>query len=231
MTVETMEGRTLFSVTVTEGYYGFYDVTGDASADVIAITVDQDNQTFTLDDTTYYNVEYIFIDAGDGGDVVTVTANSLGFIGASVVGGGGDDQITVNFDGAVWGGDGADVIDLSDSFRGEVYGEAGDDLVTVHGGCYDAVIDGGAGNDILDASDNDDGVFLYGGYGDDVIYGSAYCDNIWGGNGADVIYGGAGNDVFYTVDGSEDYIDGGSGSDWVHGDATEGSVVSVEHGV
>lgn len=230
MTVETMEGRMLYSVTVTEGYYGFYDVTGDVSADTIAITVDQNNETFTLDGNTYYGVAYIFVDAAGGADTVTATSNNPdGYIGVSVVGGDGDDDITVDFGGAVWGGGGADDIDLADSFRGEVYGEGGNDDVTVSGGCYDALVDGGVGDDILDASGNNDGVQLYGGDGDDLIYGSAHADNIWAGGGADTIYGGTGDDVFYTADSTQDHINGGDGDDSLYGDATEGSVSGVEH--
>jgi hypothetical protein len=227
--LEAMEGRRHFSVSVTEGYPGFYDVQGDSAADTIRISVDQENETFTLDDVTYTGVAYIFVDGGDGNDIITVLASTVGYIGTSVVAGDGDDDVAVNFDGAIWGGAGNDLIYLVDSFRGEVYGEGNDDQIVISGACVDAEVDGGNGDDFIDATNNHYGAYLRGGNGNDVIYGSAYDDTIWGGHGSDTINAGAGNDVLNMGDGGQDDIDGGDGDDWLYGDSSEGSVVSVEH--
>src|SRR4051812_20183579 len=113
MNVETMEGRTLFSVTVSEGYPGYYEITGTDSADVIDVSVDMEAETFTLDDATYTGVAYILVDAGGGDDTIRLLASSGGYIGASVVAGDGNDTMTVNFDGSIWAGDGDDTLDLS----------------------------------------------------------------------------------------------------------------------
>src|SRR4051794_21303976 len=102
MNIETMEGRTLFSVTVSEGYPGYYDITGDASADAINVSVDMDAETFTLDDVTYTGVAFIAVDGGGGDDTISLLASSPGYIGASVDAGDGNDSVTLNFDGAIW---------------------------------------------------------------------------------------------------------------------------------
>src|SRR5687768_2104441 len=102
MNVETMEGRTLLSVTVSEGYPGYYEITGGESADVIDVSVDMDAEAFTLDGETYAGVAYILVDAGGGDDTIRLIASSAGYIGTSVVAGDGDDTITVNFDGSIW---------------------------------------------------------------------------------------------------------------------------------
>ena len=227
--VETLEGRTHFSVTVTEGYPGFYEVQGDDGDNVIAISVDQDNQTFTLDSVTYTGVVYIFVAGDDGNDQISVTAPTRGYVGTSVVAGDGHDTVTVNFDGAVWAGDGEDTVFLADSFRGEVYGQGDNDQIVVIGASADAEIDGGNGDDVLDATDNQFGCTLRGGNGDDVIYGSPHDDTIWGGNGMDVVAGFGGNDTFNMNDGNVDFIYGGDGDDWLYGDSNEGDVAEVEN--
>src|SRR5687767_11636665 len=169
MMVETMEGRTLFTATVTEGYPGFFEVRGDESADVIQIAVDQVNETFTFDDVTYTEVAYIFVNGGDGNDTITLSAADFGYIATSVVAGSGEDVVNVNFDGSIWAGPGDDIVYLSDAFRGEVYGEGEDDQVFVSGFCVDAEVDGGNGSDLLDAFNNYYGVTLRGGNGADIL--------------------------------------------------------------
>src|SRR5688500_19397423 len=119
MIVETMEGRSLFSVTVTEGYPGFYEIHGDEADDVIDVSVDMVAETFTLDGVTYAGAAFISVMSGGGHDSISLLGSDEGYIGASVDAGDGDDSITINFDGAVLAGDGDDTLDLADAFRGE----------------------------------------------------------------------------------------------------------------
>ena len=229
MNVETMEGRTLFSVTVSEGYPGFYEVYGTSAADSIDITVDQVAETFTLDGVTYEGVAFITVFGYDGDDTISLSASSAGYIAAVVVAGDGDDDISINFDGSIWAGNGDDTLDLADSFRGEVYGEAGADEILVHGNNQSPEINGGDGNDLIDASGNNYAVIMYGGAGNDVMYGTAYDDRIYGEGGADVLFGGAGNDIIYSGAGADyDKVDGGSGNDSLYSNGYEAIIVNVE---
>jgi ELWxxDGT repeat protein len=87
---------------------------------------------------------------------------------------------------------------------------------------------------IINASDGNDTINLkrvaiaskiFGGAGNDVIYGSQAADRIMAGDGDDWINGGAGNDVIYGEDGDDrlfggddrDYINGGAGSNVIRG--------------
>jgi Ca2+-binding RTX toxin-like protein len=218
MQLESLERRRLFSVSVTETYPGYYEVQGDEAANVISASVSQTNSTFALDGTTYTDVSYITVHGNGGDDQISLTSvDGYGYVGASVTGDDGNDQITLNFDGGVWGGAGNDVIRLSDSFRGETYGDDGDDQIYLSGECIDAEIQGGAGNDLIDCTNNNYGVVAYGGVGIDTVYGSAYGDQLYGDEGDDFLYGGAGNDDIY-LEGS-DQVHGGDGYDvlYVHG--------------
>jgi Ca2+-binding RTX toxin-like protein len=198
MNVETLERRRLLSVTVSQGYPGFYEVHGDASADTIAISVSMAWGTFTLDGQQYGGVEYIAVQGYGGDDAITLSASDgFGYIAAGITGGDGSDTITLNFDGAIWGGEGSDQINLRDSFRGEAYGGGGDDTIVVQGDTIDAEINGGDGNDLIDARGNNYRVVLRGGNGDDTLYGSAHDDQLYGDGGTDVLSGGGGSDSLF----------------------------------
>ncbi|MCB1489487.1 MAG: hypothetical protein KDJ88_18765 [Bauldia sp.] len=64
------------------------------------------------------------------------------------------------------------------------------------------------GNDFLSPHNDNKPYYLYGGNGDDQLYGYSYQDELYGGAGADLIRGLGGND----------YIEGGSGGDLLYGD-------------
>ena len=144
-----------------------------------------------------------------GNDLIMVTAPRASSISATINGGEGDDQIALNFDGAVRGNSGNDRIFLYDSFRGEAYGGSGDDYIWISGDNVDANIDGGPGDDWIDASSNNFGVFIHGGDGNDTIFGSNYDDHLFGDAGNNVIYGLGGRDTISIRNGSYDFADGG----------------------
>jgi Ca2+-binding RTX toxin-like protein len=117
-----------------------------------------------------------------------------------------------------------------------VNGEFGDDLidlsknVTIY-----AIIFGGQGNDVIYGSngsnelhggDGDD--VLFGGNGADLLFGDAGNDILLGGNGADALFGGLGNDFLYGENGA-DQLDGGDGEDWLFGGNGADLLLNGEH--
>jgi len=220
--VEDLEGRRLFSVTVTQGWTGFFTLQGTAAADNISVSVNRTAATFTVDEVTYAGVQFINVVGGDGSDNIQVVGSGSGSLAAAIDGGGGSDQISLNFDGGIWGGIGDDSSYLSDSFRGEAMGEAGSDMITISGECIDAAIFGGDGDDGIDACDNHHSVVVDGGAGDDSIFGSPYADELHGGEGGDLIFGGGGNDLIYVQDsGTADWVWGGDGQDTMYGNMSD----------
>lgn len=204
MLFETLEPRGMLSVSVIEGYPGFYEVHGDDDRNLIAISVNMDERTFSLDGQTYSNVNFISVWVYGGDDTAGVTTNSpYATISAVIHGGFGDDQLSLNFDGAVWAEDGNDAIFLSDAFRGEAYAGAGDDVAVLGGANVEAVVYGEGGSDVLNAGNNHHGIYMYGASGNDLLLGSPHADFLDGGNGRDTIHGGGGNDT----------LEGGNGDD------------------
>jgi len=212
MFLESLEGRRLLSVTVIEGYPGFFEIYGDDSDNEITLDVNADASTFNLDGQNFNGVQQLTVYGLGGNDQIMVAASHGSFITASIDGGDGDDAIALNFDGAVRGGNGNDRIYLYDSFRGEAYGGGGDDYIWISGDNVDANIDGGDGDDWIDASSNNYKVFIHGGDGNDVIFGSNFDDHLFGDGGNNAIYGMGGNDTVFIRNGSYDCADGGGQS-------------------
>jgi len=105
-------------------------------------------------------------------DVVVSTVNQADVRVVKVFAGAGDDEITIDLDGAdvrVW-----------------VFGGSGDDTIT-----------GGAGNDRLFGQRGDD--TLEGGDGNDVLRGGPGKDTLTGGEGADRLFGGRGRDSVHGL--------------------------------
>ena len=230
MRIEPLERRRLCSVSVSQGYPGYYVVAGDDLADDISIGVSMGDATFTLDGVTYAGVAYVSVYGNGGDDYVSVLSlDGPGGIGATLDGGPGTDSLNLNFDGALWGGPGNDTLNLFDSFRGEAYGESGDDQIVVGGECVDPQVDGGPGADTIHANDNHYGVTLRGGSGDDVLFGSFNDDQLYGGSGRDMLCGLSGRDVFYAGDGAPDRVFGGDGADTLYADRVEEIVLGVEY--
>jgi hypothetical protein len=230
MNIETMEGRTLFSVTVSEISPGYYEFDGDAAADDINISVDMERHTLTYDGKQFENVAYVYVSGGAGNDTISVIADRPGDIGAAIDGGDDCDTILCNFDASIWGGNGNDEIHLSDAQQGQVYGEGGMDSVYISGYSANAIVDGGRDSDYIDATQNLYGVTIYGGENDDQIYGSNFDDTIYGESGADIIVSFGGDDTIYTSgDGGIDWIDAGDGYDSLYGDTVEIGIQNVEN--
>ena len=229
MDVEVLERRRLRSVTVVEGYPGYYEVYGDDAPNAISISISSADSSFALDGVMYSNVAYISVFSYAGDDNVSIGIDAPSSIGASVIAGSGNDTVSLTGGGAVWGDAGSDAITLTDSPRGEAYGGPGDDQIYVNGNCPDAEIQGEEGGDLINASASNYGVFAYGGTGGDTIFGSAFDDAIYGENGNDFLVGNAGNDVFYAADLHNDRIVGGAGIDVAYVDQSESGVWSVEY--
>lgn len=131
------------------------------------------------------------------------------------------------------GGEGNDTIigsqfaDYIDGGKGNDYidGQGGDDVIyggdgaegsddVMFGGAGNDTIYGGAGNDVIDGGLGDD--VIYGGDGDDIIDGGLGDDVIYGGDGNDLIFGGEGNDELWGEEG-DDALFGGGGDDVIYG--------------
>lgn len=77
------------------------------------------------------------------------------------------------------------------------------------------------------------GLFLYGWGGNDILEGSQYADKLLGGDGHDVLSGGAGNDILGGNAGNDalhggdgdDTLNGGSGNDTLNGDAGNDTLI------
>ncbi|MDQ3440034.1 MAG: hypothetical protein M3478_06750, partial [Planctomycetota bacterium] len=230
MHMETLEVRKFLSATVIEGYPGYYEIHGDGSDDVIDVSVSQSDESFTLDGATYTGVAYISVHGYGGNDFISIRSDEgQGSIAAGVSAGDGDDTVLVNFDGAIWGGNGNDILYLSDSFYGGVHGEDGNDRIYVSGFSLDSEVRGGAGHDYIDGSGNYAGLAIYGESGKDTIYGTDYEDELHGGSGADELHGNGGNDAFYTRDQEHDEIYGGDGIDIAYADADGDGIFEVEY--
>jgi Ca2+-binding RTX toxin-like protein len=229
MDLETLERRRLYSVTVVQGYPGFYNVYGTEEADVIAISVSTGDSSFTLDGTRYSDVAKISVFAYGGDDVVAVYIDGPSNISATVEAGDGNDDVAIVGAGAIWGGYGNDTLRLINSYRGEIYGGSGDDRLSVAGESADSLLEGEQGNDLIDARDDNYAVVAGGGAGDDTVFGSNYDDQIYGDSGSDLLIGNNGNDTFYAVDMERDRIIGCAGIDVAYADYGEGGIWGVEY--
>jgi Ca2+-binding RTX toxin-like protein len=214
MNLESLEPRRLFDVTVTEGYPGFFEIHGDGGDDAINVAINMAEESLTVNGQTYQSVVYVVAYGEGGDDWISITSvDGVGSIGGAVDAGVGNDRILLAVDGGVWAGPGNDEIYLLDSFRGEAYGEAGNDYLHIAGLTTDAEIQGGAGADFIDCSENQYGVVVGGGSGDDTIYGSELADQLYGEEGNDYVNGMGGNDMIYVPGGGEDVVNGGDGDD------------------
>ena len=189
---------------------------------------------FSISSNSYYNT----VNAGADNDTIVVSGNPLRDIQTTILGGDGDDLVSLElstrgiyFDG----GDGRDSLyaantaTLVSAFMGD-----DDDLVSISTAVNDVTIDGGEGNDlILSNAGNttmDGNVSLVGGDGDDTIRVGENGSNIHnitidGGTGSDLIYfrsnyGGGSS--------SNSSINGGDGNDTIIAEVTR--MLSIDAG-
>jgi Ca2+-binding RTX toxin-like protein len=219
MKLETLESRSLFSVTVSEGYPGFYEIQGSSGDDVIQAQINMAEQTLDVNGQTYTDVEYVVAYGYAGNDFICLTSvDGSGIIGASIDLGPGNDVGVLGVDGVLFAGQGNDQVYLLDSFRGQAYGDSGSDYMNISVNCVDAEVRGGEGDDYIDCSQNYYGIAIFGNSGNDTIYGSAYADQIFGGEGDDFIDAGEGDDTIHAAGGGRDEIFGGDGQDYTYVD-------------
>jgi len=208
--------------------------TGTAGDDVFQVA---QGTTGAIDDTA--------IQAGDGDD--TLDLSPLGtspyfgpefyFHNSTISGGGGDDEISLTspYNSMITGDAGNNLLDVTDAqgstisggdgndtIQGDVlgasvFGDAGNDEISIAGGPSDmSTIDGGAGDDIIDGRDGRN-YSLLGGEGDDLLFSDGYADGDAG--YVALSDGGDGDDTLvhtYTrdfVQGSYPSLTGGEGAD------------------
>ena len=173
--LESLEPRLALAVTQS---YGTWSITGDADPA-------HPNDTILVDRNPTNHAQLRATVNG----VVVGTIRESRVTTIRIVGGAGDDTITINIPGntriktVLDGGTGNDTITGSD----------GND--TIAGGAGNDTINGGRGNDTLRGGAGDDS--LVGGQGNDNLQGDAGVDTLRGGAGQNTLDGGAGIDTFY----------------------------------
>ncbi len=203
---------------------------------------------------TFRDVEVTEVLLGQGNDDLTVNATlttSAAHGGLTVVHGGGNTSLG----GGTMGGDTITInrIATGDDSALVVFGDTGQDGLrysgesgekSVHGIAFDF-----AGNDVIDASGSNATLTIYGGGGDDTIWGSQAGDHIAGGSGDDTIHGQDGVDHVYgdsginidvntrvlsvptsnTAAAPNSFDDLATGDDTIHGDGGD-DLVFGDHG-
>lgn len=200
-----------------------------AGALTVTLTATDSHGAFTSTTVVIDIANYIEGTSGD--DILTGTSLRDVLAGRTgndfLVGGAGDDVFRVSAD------------NYADSFQGDagydvLLGGSGDDTFRIgnfHGVRTVEKIDGGLGFNVIEgtASYGDELDFsgtelvniayINGGYGNDIITGSAGNDTIIGGTENDIMAGGAGDDTFlvYGLDNSADSFRGDAGYDVILG--------------
>jgi Ca2+-binding RTX toxin-like protein len=213
---------------------GRLTVTGTGYEDTIDIRI-ADGSTVVRAATRH---DGVIVSGGIDSPFMTYVFPSTSFTGVSILGGSGDDAITVTSslltlaapELSVSGNDGDDTIQI-DGLDATVSGDDGNDLLTMTGGVgivsYSSA-PAGVNVDLGSRTTSQDGfghqdqlrglTGVVGSHFADTLVGSAGDDTIEGGDGNDVIDGGAGNDILHG-DGGDDSLAGGSGDDVIDGGA------------
>lgn len=236
-------GKLVVTDTVGLGWYTYVTSYEFDPAAVTAITFYGlgGDDTFSLGDIPGRRIP-VYAFGGDGNDTITAGSGAdylfgdagndklYGGFGADrLYGSAGDDELRGDASSDyLSGGDGNDsifggfpdlsgpgliVIDENDEIHGGngndvVNGELGSD--TIYGEAGDDVLIGG--DVVLLAETNR----IYGGDGNDTLYGMGTTDYLFGGNGNDYLYGLGGNDFLYG-EGGYDQLYGGDGNDRLDG--------------
>lgn len=237
-------------------------VIGGSGDDSIAITTQINAKVISKGGDDLINIELrnnpggadvpAAVDAGDGDDVVAITAESSKGR-AFIVGGDGADDI-VTFDGAdlifgsevSYSGESLENVNVNSfdnaatAFSRASASELRTLIDALHeddiaggtissGGGYDYVF-GTDGNDIIYLNGGNDYAHAYGGRdrvwggtGSDRIYGDDGTDDVYGESGGDHLYGGSGNDLIEAGSGNDD-LHGDSGNDKLYGNDGDDSI-------
>jgi Ca2+-binding RTX toxin-like protein len=155
------------------------------------------DDTVTFDNRSYQAYYGVHIDLGAGNDRET-DASVLDV--NTILGGAGNDTITVADKAWAGGGDGNDTLHVGTGAT--AVGGAGNDVI--YGGDKRQTLSGDDGNDTIYGGKGPD--TFYGGKGNDVLYGNSGNDALYGNSGNDKLYGGPGNDT----------LSGGPGTDVLH---------------
>lgn len=207
-----------------ELYISFQGALAGVNADFRPL---QQGKSVTIAGGTIKNIEHIGYLEGSEFDDTLIPIDTYYSSGSQVYGRGGNDHLIADYyNEGLWGGDGDDVLDATGTQYGpSVYGEAGNDIITMRSGLGDTAY-GGAGDDTISAGgethggDGDDIItmgFTYyaatvtGDAGDDRISAASSGNVISGGDGADTLVGAAGADTLvagtfreFSHDGLED---------------------------
>lgn len=185
----------------------------NGGADVDYMTGDSGNDTYYVDHAS----DMVYESSGNDLDTVISSVNynlggnleNLTLTGNAIHGAGNelDNSIYANLLNTV-----------------ELYGHAGDDILT--SGAGKDYLDGGEGDDRLTAGAGHD--FLEGGAGLDTLSGGDGDDFIVGGKGQDAINGDSGNDKLFAAEG--DFLTGGSGMDIFGGNLSDSTIRDFQKG-
>src|SRR5258705_12034240 len=92
MIIEILERRRLLSVSVEQGYPGYYEIRGDEGDNDISVSVSMADATFTFNGVTYGGVSHVSVFGNGGGDSLSVlSTGGQGTISAWVKRGTGPD--------------------------------------------------------------------------------------------------------------------------------------------
>lgn len=221
--VESLEERTLLSVTVFFSEGVLYIDSTDNSANSVTLSAGLggglliNSQTPAISSASTgellgtallaSQVTCIRLDVGSGADnvdfsaVVPQTFPSI-ISGCITISAGGGDNVMVGseFSDILLAGNGADL----------VHGLDGDDLVRVGDG--NNTVFGAAGDDTIETGEGND--VVYAGAGNDLVRSGAGNDNLSGGSGDDILQAGPGDDIVAGQEGA-DLIDGQAGADTI----------------
>lgn len=146
--------------------------------------------------------------SGSGDDVINTGAGSDKVYTTD---GSSEDTNTINLgagDDTFDGGAGIDIVDGGSSEDNEANEN------TINLGAGNDRYTGGKGKDIVHGGADDDRI--WGGDGENKLYGDEGDDHLYGGKDKDIIEGGAGDDYIYGYDGLNE-LSGGSGNDHIYG--------------
>jgi hypothetical protein len=208
------------------------------------------DQPLTLNPDKSFAIDHVFTATGNYNVTVTVTDNNggvgtrtlpvnvvtaaivldpyYGQVNVLAVGGtlGPDDIRVYSGDGqsAYVSVNGNTYGPFSLSGRVDVYGQAGDDSISLSGWSQPlAYVLGGDGNDVIAGGDELDD--FQGENGDDQLFGNGGGDDLYGGPGNDALYGNDGSDFLDGGAGFLDYLVGGNGNDSLYD--TDGAFLAV----